>query len=100
MDEIIVRLRNIFPTLPEDMLRKIYDCRLKRMKVFTRLRLLKDVHWIIKANVRLASEIHEFFVRFMLRMGRSSYHKKRRAKRMKVCHKYLRWTFDKCCKCK
>ena len=33
-------------------------------------------------------------------MGRSSYSKKRIAKRMVVCHKYARWTCDKCCRSK
>ena len=36
----------------------------------------------------------------MSRMGRSSYSKERKAKRMGVCHKYVRWTYDKHCRSK
>ena len=98
MEETLVRFRNRFPTLPKNMLRKIYDCRLERMKVFTHLRLLKDVCWIIEAKVWLASEIHESFVKSMSRMRRNSYSKKRRAKRMRIFYKCTRWTCDKCSK--
>ena len=100
MEETLVRLRNIFATLPKGMVRKIYDCRLKRMKVFMHLGLSEDMRWIIEVKVRLAGEIHESFVRFMSGMGRSSYSKKRRAKRMGICHKYAKWTCDKCCRSK
>ena len=70
------------------------------MKVFTYLKLSEDVRWIIEANVRLTSEIHESFVRSMSGMERNSYSKKRRAKRIWVCHKCVRWTCDKCCRSK
>ena len=100
MEETLVKLRNRFPTLPKEILRKIYACRLERMRVFTHLGFPEDVRWIIEAKVRLAGEIHESFVRSMSGMGRSSYSKKRRAKRMGVCHKCARWTCDKRCRSK
>ena len=96
MEETLVRLRNKFPTLPKDILKKIYDCWLERMKEFTCLRFLENMRWIIEAKVRLVGEIHESFVKSMLGIGRSSYSKKRRAKRMGFCHKCARWTCDKC----
>ena len=45
-------------------------------------------------------KIYESFVRSMLRMRRSSYSMKKRAKRMEVYHKCARWTYDKHCKSK
>ena len=50
---------------------------------------------IIKVKVQLVSEIYELFIRSMLGMGRSSYSKKRKAKRMMVYHKCAKWTCDK-----
>ena len=100
MKESLVKLKNRFPILPKDVLRKIYSCRLERMKVFNCLGLPVDVHWIIEAKVCLASEIHNSFVKPLPGMGRSSYSKKRRAKRMKVCHKCARWNCDQRCRSK
>ena len=62
MKETLIRIKNRFLTLPKDMLRKIYNCRLKRMKLLTRLRLPEDMRWIIEVNVQLANEIHESFI--------------------------------------
>ncbi|KAF3445880.1 hypothetical protein FNV43_RR11057 [Rhamnella rubrinervis] len=71
--------------------------------VCARLRLLMDkgMHrdiWIIEAKVRLASESSDSFVSYMPGMGKSSYSKRRRAKRMQVCHKCARWTCNKRCR--
>ena len=87
MEETLVKLKNRFLTLPKNVLRKIYDCQLKRMKLFTCLKLLEDMHWIIEVKVQLAGEIHESFIRSMSRIGRNSCSKKRRDKRIGVCHK-------------
>ena len=65
------------------------------MKIFTHFKLLKNVHWIIEVMVQLVGEIYELFVRSMLEMQRSFYSNKRRAKRMEVCHKCVKWTCDK-----
>ena len=98
MEETLSKLRNRFPTLPQDVLRKIYKCRLERMKAFMRLGLPEDIRWLIEAKVRLAGEFQDSYNRFMPGMGRSSYSKKRRAKRMRVCHKCARWTCDARCR--
>ena len=100
MEDSLAKLKNRFPTLPKNVLRKIYSCRLERMKIFRRLGLPEDIRWIIEAKVRLAGEISESFITPMPGMGRSSYSKKRRANRMQVCHKCARWTCDKRCKSK
>ena len=98
MEETLSKLRNRFPTLPQDVLRKIYKCRLERMKAFMRLGLPEDIRWLIEAKVRLAGEFQDSYNRFMPGMGRSSYSKKRIAKRMGVCHKCARWTCDTRCR--
>ena len=95
MEETLIRLRNRFLTLPKDLLRKIYYCQLKTMKVFTCLKVPEDVQWIIEAKAQLASEIRESFIRSMSEMGRSSYSKKKIAKRMGVCHKCAKWSCNK-----
>ena len=43
MEETLVRLKNRFLTLLKNLLRKIYDYQLERMKVFTCLGLPEDV---------------------------------------------------------
>jgi len=93
-----MKLKIRFPYFPQDSLRKIYRCRLERMKTLTRLGLPEDVRWIIEAKVRLAGEFQDFLVKHMPGMGKSSYSKKRRAKRMGVCHKCARWNCDARCK--
>ena len=98
MKESLAKLRIRFPTLPQDVLRKIYKCRLERMKALMRLGLPEDIRWIIEAKVRLAGEFDKSFVKRMPGMRRSSYSKKRRAKRMGVCHKCARWNCNKRCR--
>ena len=98
MEETLLKLKNRFPNLPQDVLRKIYKYRLERMKTFRCLGLPKDIRWIIEAKVYLAGEFQDSYNRFMPGMGRSSYSKKRRAKRMRVCHKCARRTCDMRCR--
>ncbi len=47
----------------------------------------KDVRWLIEAKVRLAGKILDAFMSHMPGLGKSSYAKKRRAKKLRVCHK-------------
>ena len=98
MEESVAKLKNRFPTLPKDVLRKIYSCRLERMKTFKRLGFPEDVRWIIEAKVRLAGEISNSFIKPLPGTGRSSYSKERRAKRMHVCRKCARWNCDTRCR--
>jgi len=100
MEAHLMILRSRFPTLPQDSLRKIYKCRLERIKLLTRFGLPEDVRWIIEAKVRLAGEFHNSVIKHLPGMGRSSYAKKRRAKRMGVCHKCARWTCNTRCRSK
>ena len=84
MEECLAKHRNKFPTLPQDVLKEIYNYRLERMKTFKRLGFPEDIRWIIEAKVRLVGELHKSFVKYMPGMRKSSYSKKRRAKRMRV----------------
>ena len=98
MEETILKLKNRFPTLLQDVLRKIDNCKLERMKAFTHLSLPEDIRWLIEAKVRLAGEFQDSYNRFMPGMELSSYSKKRRAERMRVYHKCVRWTCDMHCR--
>ena len=90
MEEVFMKLKVRFPYFPQDSLRKIYRCRLERMKTLIRLGFPEDVRWIIEAKVRLAGEFQDFLVKHIPGMGKSSYSKKMRAKRLGVCHKCAR----------
>ena len=49
-----------------------------------------EIRWLIEAKVRLIGEFSDSFNIHMPGLGRSSYAKKRRAKRMGVCYKCTR----------
>ena len=98
METILSTLKNQFPTLPKDVVKKIYKCRLERMKTLTCLSLPEHLRWIIKAKLRLAGEFNDSFSKRLPRLGRSSYSKKNRAKRIRVCHKWARWNCDTRCR--
>ena len=73
----------------------IYRCRLERMRLLNHMGVPENVRWIIEAKVRLLGELSDLSVKHMPGMGRSSYAKKRRADRMKVCKNCGRWTCSK-----
>ena len=100
MEACLEKLRSRFPTLPKDVLRNIYRCRLERVRTFGLKDLPEDVRWMIEAKVRLSGELHNLSDKRMPGMGRSSYSKKRRAKRMGVCHRCARWNCNKHCRSK
>ena len=68
MEETLLKLRNRFPTLPQDVVRKIYNCRLKRMKKFRSLGLLEDIRSLIEAKVHLAGEFQDLYTTYVLGM--------------------------------
>jgi len=63
---------------------------LKRSRFFIKSGLSRDMHEIIEAKACLASELPSLFIKHLLDMGKSSYAKKCRVKRMKVCYKCAR----------
>ena len=90
MDDILSKLKSCFPLLPHNALRKIYQARFERLRILIYKGIPEDVHWIIEAKVRLAGECPNSFVSHMPSMGKNSYAKKRRAKKLKVCYKCAR----------
>lgn len=100
METSLAKLKVRFPTLPNDVIRKIDRSRVERMRMLMHKGLPEDVRWVIEAKVRLVGEFDDSFVTNMPGMGRSTYAKKRRAKRMRVCYKCARWTCDTRCRSK
>jgi len=58
----------------------------------------EDIRWLIEAKVRLSGESSNSFISYMPGTGKSTFAKKRRAKRLKVCHKCARWTCNATCR--
>ena len=58
----------------------------------------EDICWLIEAKVRLSGESSNSFISYMLGTGKSTFAKKRRAKRLKVCHRCSRWTCNTTCR--
>ena len=57
----------------------------------------EDIRWLIEAKVRLSGESSNSFISYMPRTGKSTFAKKCRAKRLKVCHRCARWTRNATC---
>ena len=57
----------------------------------------EDICWLIEAKVRLSGESSNSFISHMPGTGKSTFAKKHHAKRLKVCHKYARWTCNATC---
>jgi len=57
----------------------------------------EDIRWLIKAKVCLSGESSNSFVSYMPEIGKSTFAKKRHAKRLKVCHRCARWTCNAQC---
>lgn len=97
MEEVLKNLKEQFPTIPRDVLRNIYRERTDRWVVLRNTCLPKEICQIVEAKVRQEGELPKPLPK-MPGMGRSSYSKKRRAKRMNVCYKCARWNCDKQCR--
>ncbi|KAK9222217.1 hypothetical protein WN944_010650 [Citrus x changshan-huyou] len=53
-NEILAKLHNQFPSLPQNALLAIYKARSERMRLLMRNNIPTDIRWLIKAKVRLA----------------------------------------------
>ena len=91
-------MKKHFPSLPQNDLIKIYKARCARLMVLMNNGIPADIRWLIEAKVRYAGESSNSFTSHMPGTSRSSYAKKRRAKRLGVCHKCARWTCDTRCR--
>jgi hypothetical protein len=98
MEDILAQLKNHFPSLPPNALTKIYKARAERLRLMMIMGIPADVRWLIEAKVRLSGEFANGFISYMPGLGKSSFAKKRRAKRMGVCHKCGRETCNKRCR--
>ncbi|KAL6552047.1 hypothetical protein OROGR_008201 [Orobanche gracilis] len=97
MDSMLSNLHKYYPSLPVNIIKRIYRARLERLRMLMRNGIPEDIRWLIEAQVRLSGEFSNSF-RYMPGIGKSSFAKKRRAKRLGGCYKCARWTCDTRCK--
>ncbi|XP_024042762.1 uncharacterized protein LOC112099576 [Citrus clementina] len=75
----------------KNALRKIYKARCERLRLLMINGIPSDIRWLIEAKVRLAGEFSGQFVSYMPGFGKSTFAKKRRAKRLgSKCHNCVR----------
>ncbi|XVF72371.1 hypothetical protein PTKIN_Ptkin12aG0116600 [Pterospermum kingtungense] len=91
-------IRELLPVLSDKILKKIYCRRIETLRVFMHRGIPEDIRMIIEAKVRMESEYPWVITRHLAGSGKSNYAKKRRAKKMGVCHKCARWTCNKRCR--
>jgi hypothetical protein len=84
MDTTLEKLKKYFPALPQNAIAKVYCARCEILRLLMNHGILEDIRWMIEAKVRLS--------------GKSTFAKKRRAKRLKVCHRCARWTCNAQCR--
>ncbi|KAL6532787.1 hypothetical protein OROGR_013747 [Orobanche gracilis] len=97
MDSMFSNLRKYYPSLPVNIIKRIYRARLERLRVLMRNDIPEDIRWLIETQVRLSGEFSNSF-KYMPGTGKSSFAKKQRAKRLGGCYKCARWTCDTRCK--
>ena len=98
MDTTLEKLKKYFPALPQNAITKIYRARCARLKLLMDHGIPEDIRWLIEAKFRLSSESSNSFISHMPGTGTSTFAKKRRAKRLKVCHRCARWTCNMTCR--
>jgi len=97
MDTTLEKLKKYFPTLPQNAITKTYRAMCARLRLLMNHGIPEHIRWLIKAKVRLSGEYSNSFISHMLGTGKSTFAKKCRAKRLKVCHKCARWTCNATC---
>ena len=98
MDTTLEKLKKYFPALPPNAIAKIYCARCERLRLLMNHRIPKDILWLIEAKVRLLGESSNSFILYMPGTSKSTFAKKRRAKRLKVYHKCARLTCNATCR--
>ena len=88
MEDILANLRKHFPSLPQNVLTKIYRTHAKRMRLLMINRMPVDIRWMIEARVHLSGESVDSYIPYMSGLGKNIYAQKRRAKQLGVCYKY------------
>jgi hypothetical protein len=95
MDTTLEKLKKYFPALPPNAITKIYYARCARLRLLMNHGIPEDIRWLIEAKVRLSGESSNSFISYMPGTSKSTFAKKRRAKRLKVC---ARWTCNATCR--
>jgi hypothetical protein len=98
MDTTLEKLKKYFPALLQNVITKIYRARCARLRYLMNHGIPEDIRWLIEAKVRLSGESSNSFISYMPGTGKSTFAKKRRAKRLKVCHRCARWTCNATCR--
>jgi hypothetical protein len=98
MDITLEKLKKYFPALPQNAITKIYQARCARLRLLMNHGIPEDIRWLIEAKVRLLGESSNSFILHMSGTGKSTFAKKYRAKRLKVCHRCARWTCNSTCR--
>ncbi|KAL6583999.1 hypothetical protein OROMI_003288 [Orobanche minor] len=98
MEKALKNIEKQFPFLSNKVILKIYKTRLERMRLLMNNGIPFDVRFIIEVKVRMEGEFTEPPTRFLPGLGKSSYAKKQRAKKMAVCYKCARWNCDSRCR--
>ncbi|KAL6514825.1 hypothetical protein OROGR_020404 [Orobanche gracilis] len=98
MEKALKNIEKQFPYLSKNAILRIYGARAEQMRLFMLHDIPHDIRFTIEAKVRIAGESFDLPTRFLPGLGKSSYAKKRRAKKMYVCYKCARWTCDQKCR--
>ena len=98
MDTTLEKLKKYFLVLPLNEIAKIYRARCAKLRLLMNHGIPEDIRWLIEAKVRLSGESSNSFILHMPGTGKSTFAKKRRTKRLKVCHRCARWTCNATCR--
>ena len=90
MDTTLEKLKKYFPAFPPNTIAKIYHARCERLRLLINHGIPEDIRWLIEAKVRLSGESSSSFISYMPGIGKNTFAKKRRAKRLKVYHRCAR----------
>jgi len=97
MDTTLEKLKKYFPALPQNAITKIYCGWCARLRLLKNHGIPEDIRWLIEAKVQLSGESSNSFISYMHGTSKSTFAKKLRAKRLKVCHRCARWTCNAQC---
>jgi hypothetical protein len=61
MDTTLEKLKKYFPTLPQNMITKIYHARRERLRLLMNHKIPEDIRWMIEAKVQLSGESSNSF---------------------------------------
>ena len=76
INEILAKLHNRFPSLPQNALLTIYKARSERMRLLMRNNIPADIRWLIEAKVQLAGELPPKFIAYMPGCYKGNYARK------------------------